>query len=75
MGTPKRKCPASIESTVSRTPIAKYGASFPRISSGPRTGVEMSCSMVPVSHSLAMVSDVSSAAMSMMMTAMSPGTM
>jgi len=55
--------------------MAKYGVSLPRISSGPRTGVAMSCSMVPVSHSRATVSEVSRAAMSMTMTAMRPGTM
>ncbi len=35
----------------------------------------MSCSMLPVSHSRATVSEVSSAAMSIMITAMRPGTM
>ncbi len=44
------------------------------ISAG-RTGVESNCSMVPFSHSRAMVSDVSMAAMIMMMTPMRPGTM
>ena len=39
------------------------------------TGVEMSCSIVPVSHSRATVSEVSRAAMTIMITAISPGMM
>ena len=48
---------------------------MPRINSPPRTGVAMSCSIVPRSHSRATVSEVNSAAMTIMMTAISPGTM
>ena len=40
-------------------PMQKYGISLPRINSAPLTGVEMSCSMVPRSHSRATVSEVS----------------
>jgi hypothetical protein len=45
------------------------------MSSAGFTGVEMSCSIVPRSHSRAMVSEVSSAAIRPMITAMMPGTM
>ena len=41
----------------------------------PCTGVEMSCSIVPRSHSRAKVSEVSMAAMTIMITAIRPGTM
>jgi hypothetical protein len=46
------------------------------ISSSPgRTGVASNCSIVPVSHSRAIVSDVSIDAMIIRITAISPGTM
>ena len=48
--------------------------SFPRINSPLRTGVEMSCSMVPRSHSRAIVPEVRMAARIDMMTAIRPGT-
>ena len=48
---------------------------LPIMSSAGLTGVDISCSIVPRSHSLATVSDVKSAAMIIMIIAMSPGTM
>ena len=52
----------------------KYGTSFPIMSSRGVTGVETSCSMVPRSHSLAIVSEVRKEPMTAMMMAMTPGT-
>lgn len=41
----------------------------------PESGVAISCSMVPDSHSRAMVSEVRRAAMTIMMTGIRPGKM
>ncbi len=49
--------------------------SFPIRSSETVTGVEMSCSIVPRSHSRAIVSEVRRPAMTIMMTAINPGMM
>src|SRR5579863_5742031 len=74
-GTPKMKTPTTRQIAISTMPSAKWADSLPSTSSVGRTGVESSCSMVPFSHSRAMVSEVSSDAMIIRMTAMSPGTM
>ena len=59
---------------MSTIPRTKYAASFPTHISTGRTGVE-SNTIVPFSHSRAMVNDVSIAAMIMRITAINPGTM
>ncbi len=73
-GTPKRNTPTRLTTTTSIRPMATYGRSFPSTTSTRLTGVDASCSMVPRSHSRAMVSEVSMAAMIIMITATSPGT-
>ena len=60
---------------VSATPTTKKASILPSTISAARTGVESSCSMVPISHSRATVSEVSSAAMTIIMAAIRPGTM
>ena len=74
-GTSKRNTAMTTVIAISRYPIRKYGMSLPRTSSGGFTGVAMSCSMVPRSHSRATVSDVRRAAITTMITAMRPGMM
>ena len=59
---------------MSATPSRKYASILPSTISAGRSGVESNCSMVPISHSRAMVSEVSSAAMIMRITAIRPGT-
>jgi len=46
---------------------------LPRINSPPLSGVDTNCSMVPLSHSRAMESDVRMAAMIIITTAIRPG--
>ena len=58
----------------SATPTAKYASILPSTISAGRSGVERICSIVPISHSRAMVSEVSNAAMICRITAMMPGT-
>ena len=73
-GVPKRSIPAATVTITSNSPIARYGRSLPSTISSRDTGVAASCSIVPRSHSRAMVRAVSSAAMMDMMIAISPGT-
>ena len=47
----------------SKNPITKYGRNLPTISSGVFIGVDINCSIVPRSHSLATVVEVSKADM------------
>ena len=63
----------ATDMTVSAKPMTKYGMSFPDTISIGLTGVDMSCSMVPLSHSLATASEMSREMMTDMMMAMSPG--
>ena len=58
----------------SASPTTKYASILPSTISAGRSGVESNCSMVPISHSRAMVSEVSSDAIIMRITAISPGT-
>ncbi len=74
-GTWNKNSPMTTASSTSSMPNPKYGNSLPRTISLPFTGVEMSCSIVPVSHSRATVRDVSSAAITDITTAISPGMM
>ena len=60
---------------MSTTPMTKNASILPSTISAGRSGVDINCSIVPISHSRAMVSEVSSAAMIIRITAMSPGTM
>ncbi len=72
-GTPKRRTPVSEAMARSMRPIPKYGSSLPIMISQGRSGLAASISIVPVSHSRAIVSEVSSAEITMSITAMSPG--
>jgi hypothetical protein len=74
-GTWKRNSPIPTARRTSSIPRTKYGRSLPNTSSRARMGVAMSCSIVPVSHSLATVREVRRAAITIMMTAIRPGTM
>lgn len=74
-GTRKTATPTPITTSVSTKPRAKKASILPSTSSAGRRGVDSSCSMVPISHSRAMVSEVSIAAMMLMITAIRPGTM
>ena len=56
-------------------PMTKYGTSLPSMISSGVTGVEISCSMVPRSHSRAMVSEVRKAPITDITSARTPGTM
>src|ERR1019366_2697538 len=62
------------EITESTSPTTKYASILPSTISVGRSGVESTCSMVPISHSRAMVSDVSCPARIVRITAISPGT-
>jgi len=75
IGTSNKKTARSTDTSISIKPIRKYGMSFPRMNSGVFTGVDMSCSMVPLSHSRATVREVRSAAITDMITAIRPGMM
>jgi hypothetical protein len=74
MGVPKMIMPATTVTATSNSPIPRYGSSLPSTTSSRPTGVEASCSIVPRSHSRAIVRAVSIAAMIDMITATSPGT-
>src|ERR1039457_3844911 len=71
-GTPYTKIPTSTAIVVSARPTTKKASILPITISAARTGVESSCSMVPIFHSRAIVSEVSSAAMTIIMWAI-PG--
>ncbi|OPZ09530.1 MAG: hypothetical protein BWZ10_02550 [candidate division BRC1 bacterium ADurb.BinA364] len=72
-GTANSHCPSATASPTSARPMAKYGATLPKSSSGTSTGVPISCSIVPISHSRAIVTLVNIAAMTTMTSAMMPG--
>ena len=55
-------------------PNREKASIFPSTSSVGRSGVDSNCSIVPISHSRAMVIDVSSDAMIIRITAIRPGT-
>ena len=55
-------------------PITKYGNNFPIWISSLPTGVEISCSIVPRSHSRAIVSEVRNAPTTAITIATTPGT-
>ena len=73
-GTAKTIPPTTATIPMSMNPMPRYGSSLPRITSSRWTGVAASCSMVPRSHSRAMVSEVRSAERIIMIVAMRPGT-
>jgi len=73
--TPEEFAAVIKATSASTTPSTQNAASLPMINSWARSGVERSCSSVPVSHSRAMVSEVRSAAMIIRMTEIKPGTM
>ncbi len=74
-GTPNQNVARTRQNDASIQPSSRYGASLPTITSLGVTGVETSSSMVPRSHSREMVSEVSCAPTSAMMTATTPGMM
>ena len=74
-GTPKTKTPTNRQISMSIKPTQEVRGQLAQRQLDGRTGVESSCSIVPFSHSRAMVSEVSSAAMIIMITAIRPGTM
>src|SRR5215469_13058240 len=57
-GTPNHPTAITAQNAVSSRPNRKYGPSFPIVTSNGVTGVDISCSIVPRSHSRAMVSEV-----------------
>src|ERR1017187_1741772 len=73
-GTVKTVIATVTEITESTSPTTKYASILPSTISVGRCGVESTCSMVPISHSRAMVSDVSCPARIVRITAISPGT-
>src|SRR6056297_2855956 len=74
-GTLNQNTPTSTIRKTSIMPIAIYGANFPAISSGGFIGVDTTCSNDPLSFSLTTVRDVKVAAISIIIMAISPGTM
>src|SRR4030043_358184 len=74
-GTPNPNTATATTTAISTTPMRKKGRSLPRMSSWGRTGVTMSCSMVPSSFSLTMPSDVSIMVMIIKTIASTPGIM
>ena len=70
-----QKTPTTVTSSMSKKPTAANGNVFPIMSSMGLIGVTISCSMVPISRSLTMAIDVSRRQISMIMMAMTPGTL
>src|ERR1039458_2183819 len=58
-GTVKTVIATVTEITEFTSPTRKYASILPRTISAGRNGVESTCSMVPISHSRAIVNDVS----------------
>jgi len=74
-GTWNAVSPSATVMKTSNSPMPRYGTSLPRTTSTASTGVAASCSMLPRSHSRAIVNEVSIAEMIIITTATSPGTM
>src|SRR5215469_1123886 len=74
-GTWNQYSAINAQTITSIMPMAKYGTSLPNMISRGLTGVEISCSIVPRSHSRAMVSEVRKAPITDMTRASTPGTM
>jgi hypothetical protein len=72
-GTAKTVMATMSAMAESTSPTRKYASILPSTISVGRSGVESTCSMVPISHSRAMVSDVSCPARITRITAISPG--
>src|ERR1700751_3569373 len=74
-GTWNQYSAISAQTITSNMPMAKYGTNLPNMISSGLAGVDISCSIVPRSHSRAMVSDVRKAPMTDMTSARTPGMM
>ena len=75
IGTSNQNTPAAVTSAISANPKIAKGIVYPSISSAGLIGVTISCSMVPASLSRTTAIEVSLRHISMIIEAITPGTL